>query len=60
MEGQRGPLNAEGRYRHMEKMFVTNWTYVRAKEPVECSSQTWRYGKKVCNKLDLCKVKGAY
>ncbi len=53
-------MNAEGRYRHMEKMFVTNWTYVRAKEPVECSSQTWRYGKKVCNKLDLCKVKGAY
>jgi len=30
----------------MEKKFVTNWNYVRSKEPIECKSQIWSYGKK--------------
>jgi hypothetical protein len=34
--------------------------YVRSKESIECRSQIWRYGKKVCDKLDVCKVKGAH
>jgi hypothetical protein len=30
----------------MEKKFVTNWIYVRSKEPIQSRSQIWSYGKK--------------